>query len=75
MISENQDNLIGEVSKLMNRDVGFLDACTQYCSKHEIEVELIGELIKRNPSLLALAQQEAESLHLVPKAYSLPFNE
>ena len=61
--------LIGsEIEDMVERDnVDYIDACITYCDENSIEIEYIGELIKKNPNIKAKIQKEAENLNYLKK--------
>lgn len=50
--------------------LGYIDGITYFCEKHNIEVEIIAELIKKDPVFTAKMQIEAETLNFVKKSKS-----
>lgn len=51
-----------------------IEACLEYCDKHDIEHELLGEILKKNQQLVFLLQQEAENLNFLKKEGRIPFD-
>jgi HD-like signal output (HDOD) protein len=53
----------------------YIDGITSYCAKNNIEVEIVAELIKKDPVFTAKMQREAENLNFVKKTggAKLPF--
>lgn len=69
--------LIGsEIEKIVEEaNTDYMDACIEYCKTHDVEIEAIGEIIKKNPKIKAKIQEEAESLNFLEKSSRLEFND
>lgn len=66
-------NLLIEIEKVVaEKKLSYIDAVVYYCEITGLEVEVAGTLIKSNPKLKALIQEEAEDLHYLPKGNKLP---
>lgn len=61
-----------EVSKYVNKDVSYIDALVHYADTHDIEIEVIGEMIRRSPILKSKVRDDAEKLKLVEESKKLP---
>lgn len=59
------EKIMKEIMSYVNKDVSVIDALTFYADKHDIEVELLGDLIRRSPTLKAFVRADAERLLLV----------
>jgi len=70
MISATQ-NILNEIEGYINNDVTIIDALVFYADKYDLEVELVGEIVKRSPVLRARVQQDAETLNLMEKTARL----
>jgi len=66
------EQLLIAITELMESGVSFLDACIHYADTYDIEIEIIGEIIRRSQVLAAKAREDAESLRLVEKMHRLP---
>lgn len=53
-------------------DIEYIDACIMYCNQNDIEIEYIGEILKRNQCLKGKIQVEAENLNFIKKTSRLP---
>lgn len=67
MDNPRTEEIMREVGQYMNSDVGFLDALTHYAEKHDIEMEVLGEVVRKSNILMTKAIAEAESLRLIPR--------
>lgn len=66
-------NLLNEIEKVVvEKKLTYIEAVVYYCEETGLEVEVAGTLIKNNPKLKALIQEEAEDLHYLPKTGKLP---
>lgn len=67
------ENILREVEGYVNEDVSFIDALVHYSESHNIEIELIGEIIRRSVVLKAKVREHAEKLNLIgEKTAKLP---
>ncbi|MGZ4850511.1 MAG: late promoter transcription accessory protein [Candidatus Bathyarchaeia archaeon] len=46
----------------------YIDGITSYCEKNNVEIEIVAELIKKDPVFTAKMQIEAEKLNFVKKS-------
>lgn len=67
------NNVIDIVEKLeeivKENEISFLEACLVYCDENDIEVETLGDIIKRNQNMKSKIQVEAEELNFIKKKY------
>lgn len=61
--------LIGnEIDEMVERDnIDYIDACITYCEQNEIEIEYIGDILKKNQNIKSKILKEAERLNYVKK--------
>lgn len=65
--------ILKEVEKYTNKDVSLIDALVYYADKHQLEIELIGEIIRRSVVFKAKVRDDAERLNLLEeKTAKLP---
>jgi hypothetical protein len=55
-----------------SNEVSYLDAVVHYCEKRNIEIESIGDFIRKNALLRSKIQEDAESLNYMEKSAQLP---
>jgi hypothetical protein len=55
-----------------SNEVSYLDAVVHYCEKRNIEIESIGDFIRKNALLRSKIQEDAESLNYLEKSAQLP---
>ena len=61
-----------EIIKYINNDVSYIDALVYYAQKYDIEIEVLGEMVKKSPVLKSKVRDDAESLNLVEETLKLP---
>lgn len=59
------EKIMKEIAGYVSKDVSAIEALTYYADKHDIEVELLGDLVRRSPTLKAFVRKDAERLLLV----------
>lgn len=65
--------ILKEVEEYVNDDVSLIDALLYYSEKHNIEIELIGEIVRRSVLLKSKVRDHAEKLNLLEeKTAKLP---
>ena len=68
----NSEHIINDIAEVISKGVPYIDAVIDYADLHNLEVEVIGEIIKRSPVLKAKIYREAEELNMVEKLVRLP---
>ena len=71
-VDTTAQDILKEIEAYINDDVSVIDALVHYAEKNEIEIELIGEIIRRSPVLKLRVQEDAEKLNLMEKVARLP---
>ena len=66
------EKILREVASYVNKEVSFIDALVHYADKHDLEIELVGEIVRRSQVLKAKVREDAEELNLVDKTIRLP---
>jgi len=61
-----------EICKYVNKEVSYIDALVHYANEHDIEIELLGEIIRRSPVIKSKVRDDAERLRLVEVSQKLP---
>lgn len=56
-----------DIGTLVRNGSSYIDALIHYSEKHNIELEALASAVKKNANLKAILQEEAESLHYLPK--------
>lgn len=68
----NSEKIHREIMSYVNKDVTYIDALVHYAEKYEIEIEVLGEMIRKSPVLKSKVRDDAESLNLVEVSMKLP---
>jgi|TARA_B110000503_G_C6858405_1_gene293790 hypothetical protein len=68
----NSEFIMNDIASLISKGVPYIDAVIDYAERHNLEIEVIGEIIKRSPVLKAKIYREAEDLNMVEKLVRLP---
>ena len=66
------ESILREVSKFVNEDVSYIEALVHYSELHGIEIEVIGDIVRRSQIMKAKVHEDAEKLNLVEKTNRLP---
>ena len=61
-----------EISKYVNKDVSYIDALVYYAEKHDLEIEVLGEIVRKAPIIKSKVRDDAEKLNLVETLHRLP---
>jgi hypothetical protein len=56
----------------MDKELSYIDAAIHYADQHNMEVEMVANIIKMSTVVKAQIQLEAESLNFLPKQAHLP---
>jgi hypothetical protein len=65
--------ILREIEKYTNTDVSLIDAIVYYAEQHDIEIELLGDIIRRSVVLKSKVRDDAERLNLLEeKTAKLP---
>jgi len=67
------DDFMKYVHKLAKQpDSNYMDAVLDYAQKNDIEIEALGDIIRKNTNLKSRIQDEAEDLRLMERTAKLP---
>ena len=72
MTELNSSIIIKRISKYTDNGVPFIDAIVAYAEEEGLEIEVLGELIRRSPVLKSKVYDEAVELNMVEKIARLP---
>lgn len=67
------ESILREVNRYVNEDVSYIDALVHYAETHGVEIEVIGDIVRRSQIMKAKVHEDAEKLNLVEKTQRLPF--
>lgn len=66
-------NFIKEIETLCSeKNVEYIDAIVMWCEKNKIEVEIAAGWVKKDPTMKAKLQAEAENLNILKRGARLP---
>ncbi len=68
----NGETIMAEIAGYVNDDVSFIDALVYYANKHDIEIEIIGDIVRRSQIMKSKVLEDAEKFNLVEKTNKLP---
>ena len=71
-IELNSERIMNEIQQYVEAGVPYMDAVIEYAERNEVEIEVVGEIIRRSPVLKAKIHREAEELNMVEKTARLP---
>lgn len=61
------EKIINEIEPMLKQGVDIIDAVMTYANRHNLEVELVGSVVKGSPLLVSKFRDAAEKLNLVEK--------
>jgi hypothetical protein len=59
------ESILKEVNGYVNDEVSYIDAIVHFAHKHDIEIELIGDIIRRSAVLKSKVREDAERFNLL----------
>lgn len=63
-----EDNIIKKINDIVfEYDISYIEAIILYSERSKIEVESLGEIVKKTPVLRAKVEEEAEGLRMIKK--------
>ena len=68
----NTERIVCEIAVQIKAGVPYIDAVIDYAEKNGVEIEVIGEIIRKSPMLKAKIYREAEELNMIEKVSRLP---
>lgn len=68
----NSEFIMNEIQTLIEGGASYIDAIVEFAERNEIEIEVVGEIIRRSPILKAKVHVEAEELNMVDRVARLP---
>lgn len=71
----NSDRIMQNIQKYIEKGSSYMDAVLEYANNEELEVELLGEIIKKSPILKSKISDEAEKLKMIEPTAKLPLDE
>lgn len=68
----NSERIMNDIASYIALGVPYIDAVVEYAEKNGLEIEVVGEIIRKSPLLRANIYREAEELNMVEKLVRLP---
>jgi predicted aldo/keto reductase-like oxidoreductase len=68
----NSERIMNEIAGYISDGVPYIDAVVEYAEKNGLEIEVVGQIIRKSPLLKANIYKEAEELNMVEKLVRLP---
>ena len=68
----NSERIMNDIASYIALGVPYIDAVVEYAEKNGLEIEVVGEIIRKSPLLKANIYKEAEELNMVEKLVRLP---
>jgi len=68
----NSERIMSEIASYISDGVPYIDAVVEYAEKNGLEIEVVGQIIRKSPLLKANIYKEAEELNMVEKLVRLP---
>jgi predicted aldo/keto reductase-like oxidoreductase len=68
----NSERIMREIQEYIKAGIPYIDAVIEYAEKNEVEIEVVGEIIRRSPVLKAKIHDEAEELNMIERQAKLP---
>ena len=68
----NSERIRLDIKRHIDAGVPYIDAVVEYAEKNGLEIEVVGEIIRKSPLLKANIYKEAEELNMVEKLVRLP---
>lgn len=70
---ENAKSIAAKIHEYTEENnISYMDAILMYCDTHDVDIEYVGEIASKNPSIKAKVQEEAEELNFLKKTTRLP---
>lgn len=68
----NVEEIMGYIRTKMELGATYIDCIINYAEDFNVDIEVIGEIVRNSPVLMAAVHEEAEGLNLVEKVNRLP---
>jgi len=68
----NAEKIMKDIADMVSKDVTYIDALVYYAEMNDIEIQLVGEIVKKSQLLKAKVSEDAEKLRLIEKVNRLP---
>jgi len=68
----NVEQILSYMEEHMARGASYIDSILSYAEEYNIDIDVVGEIVRDSPILMSNVHQEAESLNLIEKITRLP---
>lgn len=68
----NSEKIMNDIREYIEDGVPYIDAIIDYSEREGVEIEVLGEIIRRSPVLKSRIYEEAEKLNMVEASARLP---
>lgn len=68
----NSEKIMNDIREYVDNGVPYIDAIVDYSEREGVEIEVLGEIIRRSPVLKSRIYDEAEKLNMVESTARLP---
>lgn len=72
MKETSPEKILKEIEGMVTPEVSMIDALVFYAEKYGLEVELVGEIVRRSTVLKSRVREDAEKLNLIERTARLP---
>lgn len=66
------ERIMAELTVYMEGGTSAIDALVAFAEDNDIEIQTVGEIVKKNVALKAIVRNDAENLRLIEKTVKLP---
>ena len=66
------ERIMAELTVYMEGGISAIDALVAFAEDNDIEIQTVGEIVKKNVALKAIVRNDAENLRLIEKTAKLP---
>lgn len=74
LLEDPKKTILEEIEDLVwKHDLSYIEAIVEYCEIKELDIELVGKILKADSKFEAEIRLEAEGLNCIPKTSRLPF--
>lgn len=70
MVIDREHEILQSISEKVGRGATIIDSIVAFSEENGLEIEVVGQVIRKSDTLKALVRREAESLNLVEKETS-----
>jgi len=70
---KTSNSILKEIELLViTKRISYIDAALHYCETHDVEPDIVGDIIRSSSVFKQKVQVEAEDLNFLPKTNRLP---